>query len=201
MWSDECSVERSAGTRSQYVFRVPADKWKPFAIQPVARSGRVSVMVWAAFSGVKKSPLVLVERDPDATRGGVTGKVYLDMLKRHPPALCGTDTIFMQDNAPIHTYAPVREWLTTSGYRVMDWPPYSPDLNPIEHCWFPLKLNTQRASPQLPEMSCTAAEEELRRVLPDAWEGIEWDHFVDLIRSMPKRVNAIIQSQGWYTKY
>jgi len=20
----------------------------------------------------------------------------------------------------------------------MEWPPYSPDLNPIEHCWFPL---------------------------------------------------------------
>lgn len=158
-------------------------------------------MVWAAFSGTKRSPLVFVVRDPEATRGGVTGRVYLDMLQAQLPSLCGPNTVFMQDNAPIHTYGPVKEWLESSEYTVMEWPPYLPDINPIEHCWFPLKFNTQRASPRLPEMTGTMAEQELQRVLPGAWQSIEETYFMDLIRSMPRRVEAIIQSEGWYTKY
>ena len=39
----------------------------------------------------------------------------------------------MQDNASIHTSRLARDWLQEHGIEVTDWPPYSPDLNPIEH--------------------------------------------------------------------
>jgi transposase len=41
--------------------------------------------------------------------------------------------IFMQNNAHIHTAKKVKKWFEDEGIPVMEWPPYSPDLNPIEH--------------------------------------------------------------------
>jgi len=43
--------------------------------------------------------------------------------------------IFIQDNAPIHTAYKVRDWFIEHGITKLDWPPYSLDLNPIEHIW------------------------------------------------------------------
>jgi transposase len=40
---------------------------------------------------------------------------------------------FMQDNAPIHSAQKVQDWLRNHEIPVMTWPPYSPDLNPIEN--------------------------------------------------------------------
>ena len=108
LWGDECSVEHGSGRRTEYVFQVPTDKWKPFAFQPTFRSGRVSVMVWAAFQGSQRFTLVFCKKDPESKRGGVSGRKYLELLQTHFPELIDNNTIFMQDNAPIHIYKQIQ---------------------------------------------------------------------------------------------
>jgi transposase len=43
--------------------------------------------------------------------------------------------IFMQDGAPGHAAKETLQDLLERGIRKMNWPPFSPDLNPIETVW------------------------------------------------------------------
>ena len=202
LWSDECFVEKSAGNSQQWVYCTQQDKWKPDLVQPTHRAGRISVMVWAAFSAYGRSLLVICEGDPNAPRGGVTGRTYLRLLQQQLPSLMRPDMVFMHDNAPIHISHNVRDWLQAMGYHVMSWPPYFPDLNPIEHCWFPLKRNIHRVAPELCTMTNKAAcQQLLRTILPGRWNAIPRMHFTKLIESMPCWVQAVIEAEGWYTHY
>jgi transposase len=40
---------------------------------------------------------------------------------------------------PIHTVKIIRKYLMEQGITMMDWPPYSPDSNPVENLWATLK--------------------------------------------------------------
>jgi hypothetical protein len=74
-----------------------------------------------------------MEGDQNAKRGGVTAKVYLEVLVEHLLTILEHNSIFMQDNAPIYKANKVTEWFQEMGIDVMAWPPYSLDLNLIEN--------------------------------------------------------------------
>jgi transposase len=42
-----------------------------------------------------------------------------------------------------------KTWFEEHGIWVMDWPPHSPDLNPIENLWHRLKLKIFKLYPEL----------------------------------------------------
>ena len=60
--------------------------------------------------------------------------------------------IFMQDNAPIHKAGVVLRWFEEKAIPLLEWPPYSPDLNPIKHVWAMLKEYVNEDFPHLKEM-------------------------------------------------
>jgi len=47
--------------------------------------------------------------------------------------------LFQQNNAPVHKAYKVMDWLERNSIKVVEYPPYSPDLNPIEHAWAEVK--------------------------------------------------------------
>ena len=110
---------------------------------------------------------------------------------------------FMQDNAPIHTAHIIKNWFDEHGIPLVDWPPYSPDLNPIEHAWAKLKERIYMLYPVLELFNVT--KEQLKgqfyKAMEDAWESLGQEFFNGLVMSMENRVNAVLEAKGWYTHY
>ncbi|CEP11947.1 hypothetical protein [Parasitella parasitica] len=90
-------------------------------------------------------------------RGTVTGHYFnflsstMDVLDRHEMF---KDNYIVMDNAPIHQHENIRKHIETRGYRCIYLPPYSPELNPIEQCWFICKSKLKR-EPLLEEETLT----------------------------------------------
>ena len=90
-----------------------------------------------------------MERDWEAKKKGYSAKSYLKVLEDNLPYYYVDGLVFMQDNAPIHTAHKVRDWFRENGIEITDWPPYSPDLDLIEHAWKALKKIVNKIYPEL----------------------------------------------------
>jgi transposase len=204
IWSDECSVERGKGGEIVWVWGHHTDKWKPTHVETYKSGKQMSIMVSAAFWGNgERSDLLILERDFESKKHGNSANSYITILEQLVVPNYTDDLIFMQDNASIHTAHKVREWFENHSIRVTDWPPYSPDLNPIEHAWKRLKDTTSKMFPELWASDCESEEARtaMEQALKEAWATIPVSFFEELVESMERRVQACIDANGWHTKY
>ena len=85
----------------------------------------------------------------------------------------------------------------------MEWPPNSPDMNPIEHLWRVLKASLHKRFPDTSVLH--GGSEKVREVLEErlkvVWKEIGPEVLANLVESMPRRVAALYAAQGWYTAY
>jgi transposase len=108
----------------------------------------------------------------------------------------------MQDGASVHTAHIIWRLLAEMGIEVMDWPPYSPDLNPIENLWALIKAKIYKIYPHLAEAADTDKTlQELIEAAQEAWEAIDFDILKKLNDTMPHWIKAVIEADRWYTKY
>ena len=206
-FSDECSIARGSGRNPRWVWRLPTDKWRHEMVEEIGTSRQPARMVWASIwmtpgGGIGRSPLVIMARDASARRNGYTSLSYTMALEEGLRNKYRPGELFMQDNAPIHTAHCSREWLELHGVHTIDWPPYSPDLNLIEHLWWALKKQLHKLKPYLDNIGDSDSEwVEFELGLKEAWAAIPEKLVRDLITSMPRRINAVLQAKGYQTRY
>ena len=159
-------------------------------IQTYTKGKDVSVMVWAAFSGhTGLSDLYIMDRDVEAKKMGYSANSYLEVLDENLLTMWEPSLIFMQDNALIHCAKKVKQWFIDHAIPVLEWPPYSPDLNPIEHLWWHMKrlvyeVNLEINNIRGPEAIRIALEE----ALPRAWELLNRGIINTILDLIPRRL-------------
>ena len=205
VWSDEVSVEKGKNPNAIWVFRRRGERTKflPGNVNGVMKGGGVSLMLWACFINTVKGPLVPME-------GRATANTYIELLETHlVPFMNGleehgiTDATFQQDNAPIHKAHRTMDYLKEQTFQTMEWPPSSPDMNPIEHLWAVLKTELHRRFPDTKDLpgGPPAVKRALAERLAIVWADIGPRAMELLVESMPRRVAALLAADGWYTKY
>lgn len=116
----------------------------------------------------------------------------LQRIRDNDPAV----THFQQDNSAIHLYERVIHTIGRQ-FTCLDWPAYSPDLNPIENIWSILELNVSKRSYQ----EEVKREDELWRVIEEEFDKIPIEKIRDEIRSMPFRVDLLLDKLGAQLNY
>jgi hypothetical protein len=129
------------------------------------RKHDTAINVWGGFSYNGVSQLALVQGNMDAHQYTRILDGY--MIPAVTQLFGGFEYLFVHDNDPKHKSKAACEFLKNRAVNVLPFPPYSPDLNPIENLW---SILNQRASGR---RSTTARE--LFRVISNTWNAIPVD--------------------------
>ena len=129
--------------------------------------------------------------------GSLTALKYRDnVLVPHViPAIRQRALTFQQDNARLHVAHICTDLLTENDIDVMDWPPYSPDVPPIEHLWDELDSHVRR------RRNVPQTLGQMRQALQEEWNNIPLAKINKLIDSMMSRVHSAIAVRGGHTRY
>jgi len=179
------------------------ERWDPDKIKTLPRGKGLRVMVWAAIWATGTFNLYPLERDFESKKHGYSANSYIKILKDNIGVIWEPGALFQQDNAKIHSAKKTKKWFEDTAIPVLEWPPYSPDINPIEHMWALLKRKLYQLFPDIEDYRGTEDEirEHLFRCLWVAWEAIDEGIWRGLVKSMPRRIEAVIKAKGWHTKY
>jgi transposase len=154
----------------------------------------VKVNAWGCFCGRGLGYCYIFNENMDGKLlQGILGTHLIESAELHFDVEHAEPWWFLQDNAPQHKSALVRTWLFNHGIQCVDFPPYSPDLNPIENLWADLARRVE-------EFQCDSMEE-LQDIVAEEWKGTDQELLRTLARSMPKRCQAVIDAHGDHTKY
>ena len=194
VWSDETKVNCLGSDGRKWAWKRVDEPLSDRLVQGTKKFGGGSVMVWGCMTWDGVGMACKID-------GRMDGELYCQILDDE---LQGTlsyyhktpaNVLFQQDNDPKHTSKKAKTWFNDHGFTVMEWPSQSPDLNPIEHLWNHVKkkLGEYEEPP--------SGVHELWDQFQEEWEKIEPSVCQNLIKSMPRRIEAVLKAKGGYTKY
>ncbi|GFV12944.1 transposable element Tcb2 transposase [Trichonephila clavipes] len=132
-------------------------------------------------------------------RGSGTGDRYCEEVLLPNVRLfrgaIGPDFIFMDDNARPHRTLAFEELLQSEDITRMDWPAFSPDLNPIEHVWDALG---RRIAARLHDLENI---QQLKQMLIEEWVLLQQEMLHQLVLSMRRRCEETIAVRGGHIPY
>ncbi|GFV30056.1 transposable element Tcb1 transposase [Trichonephila clavipes] len=135
----------------------------------------------------------------------MTGQIYRDVILEQHVRLfrgaMGAEFLFMDDNARPHHANIVDECLQSEDITRMDWPAYSPDLNPIEHVWDMLdrRIAARQYSPTcLPELRRALLGMKINKPTPSCQLYLHQQLKYDHRKVIRRHLRASISAQGRY---
>ena len=123
--------------------------------------------------------------------------VYINILKRYIPKikeLVQDPFIIIRDNASYHCSQQTKEWIKKNKVKeILDWPPNSPDLNPIENVWGIIKRELQKEN--------ISKRSILINRIKEIYENIPYKYIENIVESFVTRLQRCIDLEGDRTGY
>uniref|UniRef100_A0A8C4TJ22 Transposase n=1 Tax=Erpetoichthys calabaricus TaxID=27687 RepID=A0A8C4TJ22_ERPCA len=178
LFTDESRFTLSTCDRRQRVLRSHGECYAACNIVQHDQFGGGSVMVWGGISMEGHTDLYRLDN------GTLTAIRYQDEILgptvRPYAGAVGPGFLLVHDNARPHVARVCGQFLEDEGIDTIDWPPRSPDLNPIEHLW-DIMFRPIRCCQVAPQ-----TVQEITDALVQIWEEIPQDTIHRLFRSMPR---------------
>ena len=150
------------------------------------------IMVWGAISSNGAAYIVRL-------KGKITALSYQKMLEEiifhEANQILPADFIFQQDNAPVHVAGSSINFFKEREIPLLEWPPYSPDLNIIENLW---GIVSKRVYSDGKEY---LTPDELWESVSDEFVAISTETIKKLFESIPRRLVSCLELKGKRTKY
>ena len=152
-------------------------------------------MVWGGISANSRTNLIFV---PSGVK--INPKTYRDLILETEVKSAGhklfrnSNWIFQQDGAPAHTANVTQQWFRDKKIEFIskeEWPPSSPDLNPMDYSVWSI----------LEEKACAKSHlniDSLKASLQREWLKIPQDHFRRAVSQFRTRLQAVVTKKGGY---
>jgi transposase len=85
---------------------------------------------------------------PLVVDGAMNGEIFRAYVRQHLTKTLTAGDIVVMDNLPSHKVAGVADAIRSVGAQLVYLPPYSPDLNPIEHVFSKAKAEIRTRKPR-----------------------------------------------------
>lgn len=169
--------------------------WSTRAVPVIQRTVKhpVKLHVWGCFSKQGFGILYLFTDNLNAEK---MKKIYEQSLLKSARRWFGPDNslwVLQEDNDPKHRSRACTEWKRENGITTLDWPSQSPDANPIENVWGAMKVKLREKR--------VFNLKQLSRHIRQIWRSLPETMAENLVESMPKRCQAIIDNDGDWTTY
>ena len=165
-------------------------------VQRAKFSQRLMVSAGVCYGGKGRLHFV-----PDGTK--INANYYCNELLPLLVDDCSTilhdDFVFQQDGAPSHTARHTQEWLAVNCPDFVEkdqWPPNSPDLNPLDFCVWGMMLESYAKHKPKP-----STKAELKEVLQFIWNSLSQDCIDKAVLGVRKRLRACVGVEGGHFEH
>lgn len=195
IWSDESKINRYHTDGRQWAWKRSGETPQPRDFIQTVKHGGGNIKVWGCFSAHGVGPIRKID-------GNMNKEMYLDILKTQVSETVdfmpcpNEEVVFQHDNDPKHTAKIVKSWLGEQKFSILEHPAQSPDVNPIENLWSYLKTQLVKDYDSPPSNLKILWER-----VQQTWYNIPIDYCEKLAMSMPKRIQAVKNARGLWTKY
>ena len=190
-WTDEMNVQAQPNGEIAYYRIGPRTLPENIPYNLQVQSGGFSVMFWGGFTSFGFGPLVAFPK------GKIDQHAYKKLLEetvvpylKKLQAKKRKKFVFMQDNAPSHKTKMVMQFLEDSKLDVFNWPPQSPDMNPIETVWAIIKARRKKLYGR------ATSRDELIKQVKDIWKTLPKELAFNLAMRSPKVLGQTIKARG-----
>ncbi|GFT58020.1 transposable element Tcb2 transposase [Trichonephila clavipes] len=170
-----------------FIWRDHGSRNIPAFVHESVRFGGGEMLVYGGISIDGRTDLHIIRDGP------LTARRYRDDIIR-PIVAIGDDFNLMDDNCRPHRANLVEDFVFEKDIVRMEWPAYSPDMNPIEYVWD--ALGRRVAGRQPPPQTL----QELERALQEEWDRIPLV-INSLIEFMPQSCSTLLAVLGNHTSY